>query len=144
MGFLNKCIASKAIPQPQLLVKDHKEGDENSDFPTILVILATNVTAIFSKMSYMMIQKVLDDTGVIYNKHTIIQSSDLKKKLEDLQLTKSETMLMSLDIESMYLSVWVKLIKKTLEYYSRGLSAEEKGKIVLGMCMVQFSMKSTL
>eukprot|EP00957_Ditylum_brightwellii_P156098 11881831-Ditylum_brightwellii.AAC.1 len=51
---------------------------------------------------------------------------------------------MSLDIENMYRSIQVKLIKKALAFYSRKLSVEEKGKIDLGMCMVQFGMKSTL
>eukprot|EP00957_Ditylum_brightwellii_P195327 14881432-Ditylum_brightwellii.AAC.1 len=80
--FLNEGIAYKAIPQPQLLVKDHEERDEHGDFPTKLVIPVTNVMAIISKMVYMTIQKVLDDAGVIYNKHTIVQSLDLKRNLK--------------------------------------------------------------
>eukprot|EP00957_Ditylum_brightwellii_P056547 4287512-Ditylum_brightwellii.AAC.1 len=72
MGFLNEGIASKAIPQTQLLVKDHKERDEEGNFPIRMVIPATNITAIFQKMGYMTVQKVLDDADVNYNKHTII------------------------------------------------------------------------
>eukprot|EP00957_Ditylum_brightwellii_P020274 1530356-Ditylum_brightwellii.AAC.1 len=44
----------------------------------------------------------------------------------------------------MYLSIQVKLIKKELAFYLRKLSADKKGKIDLGMCMVQFGMKNTL
>eukprot|EP00957_Ditylum_brightwellii_P027391 2070473-Ditylum_brightwellii.AAC.1 len=36
MAFLNEGISSKAIPQPQLLVKDHKDREENGDYPTCL------------------------------------------------------------------------------------------------------------
>eukprot|EP00957_Ditylum_brightwellii_P044648 3384885-Ditylum_brightwellii.AAC.1 len=36
MAFLNEGIPSKAIPQPQLLVKDHKKREENGDYPTCL------------------------------------------------------------------------------------------------------------
>eukprot|EP00957_Ditylum_brightwellii_P086524 6583038-Ditylum_brightwellii.AAC.1 len=100
MSFLSEGIAFKQILQPQLLVKDHEERNEEGDFPTRLVILTTNFTTAFLKMRYMTIQKVLDDTDVNYNKHTIIQSSDLKKKLEVLILTKGNTALMSLDIEN--------------------------------------------
>eukprot|EP00957_Ditylum_brightwellii_P128572 9807709-Ditylum_brightwellii.AAC.1 len=47
MDFLNKGTASKAIPQPKLLVKDHKDKEENGDYPARLVLPATNVMAIF-------------------------------------------------------------------------------------------------
>eukprot|EP00957_Ditylum_brightwellii_P152269 11592841-Ditylum_brightwellii.AAC.1 len=73
-------------------------------------------------MGYMTIQKVLDDADVNYNRHTIIQSFNLKKKLEALKLTDGEATLMSLAIENMCLSIRVKLIKKALAFYSRKLS----------------------
>eukprot|EP00957_Ditylum_brightwellii_P115938 8843043-Ditylum_brightwellii.AAC.1 len=50
-----------------------------------LVIPATNFTVSFSKLGYKGIKKVLDDHGVNYSKHTIIQSSNLKEKLEALK-----------------------------------------------------------
>eukprot|EP00957_Ditylum_brightwellii_P059222 4494978-Ditylum_brightwellii.AAC.1 len=50
IAFLNEGIAFKAIPQPRLLVKDHKEREENGDYPTCLVIPATNFKATFSKI----------------------------------------------------------------------------------------------
>eukprot|EP00957_Ditylum_brightwellii_P169137 12873952-Ditylum_brightwellii.AAC.1 len=74
MAFLNEGIASKAIPQPQPLVKDHKKREENGDFPTCLVIPATNFTATFSKIGYLGIK----------------QASDLKEKLEALELEKDK------------------------------------------------------
>eukprot|EP00957_Ditylum_brightwellii_P101377 7726286-Ditylum_brightwellii.AAC.1 len=114
MCFLSEGIASNSIPQPQLLVKDHKERNKEGNFLTRLVILATNFKAFFSKMGYMNTQKVLDDASVNYNKHTITQSSDLREKLEGLELTKGKAVSMSLDIENMYPSMRVKLIKKAL------------------------------
>eukprot|EP00957_Ditylum_brightwellii_P125900 9597593-Ditylum_brightwellii.AAC.1 len=45
--FLQEGITSKMIPQPQLLVKDHKMPEEDGSFPTRLVIPATNFTATF-------------------------------------------------------------------------------------------------
>eukprot|EP00957_Ditylum_brightwellii_P188018 14314084-Ditylum_brightwellii.AAC.1 len=60
MGFLHEDIASKAIPQPQLLIKDHKELESDEEYLTWLVIPATNFTATFSKVGYMAIQQVLD------------------------------------------------------------------------------------
>eukprot|EP00957_Ditylum_brightwellii_P039966 3025687-Ditylum_brightwellii.AAC.1 len=50
---------------------------------------------------------------------------------------------MSLDIKNMYLSIRVKLIKRTLEFYSQNLSREDKQQLQLGMEMEQFGMKNT-
>eukprot|EP00957_Ditylum_brightwellii_P205485 15344097-Ditylum_brightwellii.AAC.1 len=58
--FLREGIASKAIPQPQLLIKDHKDRESNGNFPTRLVIPATTFTATFSEVGYMAIKQVLD------------------------------------------------------------------------------------
>eukprot|EP00957_Ditylum_brightwellii_P198074 15090802-Ditylum_brightwellii.AAC.1 len=88
--FLREGIASKAILQPQLLIKDHKDRETNGDYLTRLVIPATNFTATFSKVGYTAIK----------------QSSDLKEKLEGLKLTKDDVTLMSLDIKNMYPLVW--------------------------------------
>eukprot|EP00957_Ditylum_brightwellii_P139060 10599025-Ditylum_brightwellii.AAC.1 len=59
--FLHEGIASKAIPQPQLFVKDRREPNDGGSFPTRLVIPATNFTVTFSKLGYLGIKRVLDD-----------------------------------------------------------------------------------
>eukprot|EP00957_Ditylum_brightwellii_P032691 2478032-Ditylum_brightwellii.AAC.1 len=64
--FLCEGIASKAIPQPQLLVKDHKDLNEDGKYPTRLVIPATIFTMTFLKIGYLGIKKVLNDNGVNY------------------------------------------------------------------------------
>eukprot|EP00957_Ditylum_brightwellii_P056484 4281731-Ditylum_brightwellii.AAC.1 len=90
------------------------------------------------------IKRVLDEHRVDYAKHTIIQSSDLKTKLEGLGLRRDEVTMMSLYIVNMYLSVGLKLIKKALQHYMRNLPVEAKQRINLRMAMVQFRMKYTL
>eukprot|EP00957_Ditylum_brightwellii_P118656 9051026-Ditylum_brightwellii.AAC.1 len=65
------------------------------------------------------IKKVLDDHGVNYVKHTIIQSSDLKEKLEKLELKRNEA----------------------LNYYAKDLLEEAKETINICMDIVQFGMK---
>eukprot|EP00957_Ditylum_brightwellii_P030119 2279535-Ditylum_brightwellii.AAC.1 len=90
------------------------------------------------------IKKILDDHGVNYTKHTIIQSADLKEKLEACNLKRDNITLMLLDIVNMYPSIRVKLIKKALRYYAKNLPAEARETINLCMDIVQFGMKSTL
>eukprot|EP00957_Ditylum_brightwellii_P179865 13701868-Ditylum_brightwellii.AAC.1 len=118
MGFLKEGIALKAVPQSQLLIKDHEDLEDNGEYPTCLVIPVTNCTDTFLKVGYMANHKVLDRNNVNYNKFMIVQSSDLKEKLEKLRHTKNNVALMSLDIKNMYPLVRVKLIKKALDFYS--------------------------
>eukprot|EP00957_Ditylum_brightwellii_P194628 14825759-Ditylum_brightwellii.AAC.1 len=133
----------KSTRRRRSMQRDHNELEDNGEYSTCLVIPATNVTATFLKVGYMAIQKVLDRNNVNYNRFRIVQSSDLKEKLENLGLTKDNVTLMSLNIKNMYLLVRIKLIKKALEFYSQDLSVEDRQKIKLGMKMVQFGMKST-
>eukprot|EP00957_Ditylum_brightwellii_P075880 5767104-Ditylum_brightwellii.AAC.1 len=95
-------------------------------------------------MGYMGIKRVLDERRVDYIKHIIIQSLDLKMKLEGLGLRRDEVTMMLLDIINMYPSMRVKLIKKALQHYLHNLPAEAKQRIKLGMMMVQFGMKNIL
>eukprot|EP00957_Ditylum_brightwellii_P024990 1889938-Ditylum_brightwellii.AAC.1 len=98
-GLSQEILDAKAISQPQLLVKDHKDKDDQVKFSTRLVIPAANFTATLSKIGYMGIKRVLDKHGVDYTKHTIIQSLDLKAKLESLGFRRDKVTMMSLDIE---------------------------------------------
>eukprot|EP00957_Ditylum_brightwellii_P109714 8368582-Ditylum_brightwellii.AAC.1 len=142
--FIEESLLLKAIPQPQILVKDHKKPGDNGEFPTRLVIPATNFIASFSKLGYMDIKKVLDDNGANYSKCTIIQSSNLKEKLEALELKQNKITVMSLDIVNMYPSVRFKLIWKALNHYVRDLPDEAKKTTKQCMDIVQFGMKNTL
>jgi hypothetical protein len=53
LAFLDEKINSKVIPQPKILIKDHKKPDYDGNFPTRLVVPATNFTAGFPKLGYM-------------------------------------------------------------------------------------------
>eukprot|EP00957_Ditylum_brightwellii_P098473 7502150-Ditylum_brightwellii.AAC.1 len=90
------------------------------------------------------IKKVLDDHRVNYAKHTIVQSSNLKEKLEKYGLKRNEVTLMSLEIVNMYPSVWVTLICKAFNHYAKNLPATARETIDLCMDIMQFGMKSTL
>eukprot|EP00957_Ditylum_brightwellii_P170092 12947180-Ditylum_brightwellii.AAC.1 len=74
-------------------------------------------------------------TSLIGLRRQIVQSSDLKEKLEQCVLKRNEVTLMSLDI---------KLIQKALNYYARDLPDAAKETIDLCMDIVQFGTKSTL
>ena len=65
---MRKLLATKAIPSPKLLVKDKKTINKKEEFPTRLVILATNFTATFSNIGYLGIKRCLDKGKVNYSR----------------------------------------------------------------------------
>eukprot|EP00957_Ditylum_brightwellii_P043322 3283451-Ditylum_brightwellii.AAC.1 len=59
----------------------------------------------FLKIGYLGIKQVLDESKVDYVTFTIIQTSDIKEKLEALELKRDKVAMMPLDIKNMYPSV---------------------------------------
>ena len=94
---MRKSLATRAIPSPKLLIKDHKKINENGEFPTRLVTPATNFTATFSKIGYLGIKVCLDRRKVNYSRNSIVQTSNLKETLEELGLKKEEVTIASVD-----------------------------------------------
>ena len=76
-----KLIATREIPSPKLLIKDHNTINEKGEFPTRLVVPATNCTATFSKIDYIGIKIILDKAKVKYSCVSIVQASNPKERL---------------------------------------------------------------
>ena len=76
-----------------------------------MVIPATNFTPTFSKIGYLGIKICLDKGKVDYSRNSIVQSSDLKETLEELELKKEEVTIASVDAINMYPSIKVAMIK---------------------------------
>ena len=85
---MRQSLATRAIPSPKLIIKDHKTINENREFPTSLVIPATNFTATFSKIGYLGINRFLNKGKVNYSRNFIVQASNLKETLEEMGLKK--------------------------------------------------------
>ena len=141
--FLEEGINSKAIPTPKLLIKDHKKMTDGH-FPTRLVIPVTNFITTFSKLGLLGLKAILDNSNVPYNKHTIVQASNLKDKLENLKINRRNSTIASLDIKIMYPSIQFSIIKKAVTYYTSNLPAGEKEKIHHCLKMIEFGMASCL
>ena len=101
-NFVRQLLATKAIPDPKLLIKDHKTTNEKGKFPTRLVIPATNFTATFSKIGYLGIKRCLDKVKVNYSRFSIVQASDLKERLEEKKLVREEVTIASVYAINMY------------------------------------------
>ena len=125
-NFVKYSLKSKAIPTPKLLIKDHKTKNDNGEFPTRLIIPATNFTAAFPKLGYSGIRKIFDSAGVNYMRKTIIQASDLKADLEKKNLNKETHTLASIDAIDMYPSINFTMVKKAVDYFSKNLPTKDK------------------
>jgi hypothetical protein len=108
------------------------------------VIPASNFTAAFPKMGYLGIKRILDLNNVPYNAKTIIQASDLKERLEQLNLKANNCTIVSIDAIKYYPSVHFKLVRKAVHYYSQHLSEQARTTIDQCLTMISFGMSSTL
>jgi hypothetical protein len=84
-------------------MKDHKESNDDGNYPTRLVVPATNFTSAFSKLVYIGIKKIMDEAGINYSRKTIVQASHLKTQIKSLGIRKDRHMSFSLDIKAFYL-----------------------------------------
>ena len=75
---MRQLLATRAIPSPKLLIKDHKTINEKGEFLTRLVTPAAKFTATFSKIGYLGIKMCSDKGKVNYSQYSIVQASDLK------------------------------------------------------------------
>ena len=104
--YIKSTITKRAVPTVQLLIKDHKKIDESTgEYPSCLVVPAANFTAAFPHIGQRDIFKILKRNNVNFTERNIEQASDLKEKLEKLNITRSGNTIISLDIKAMYPSV---------------------------------------
>ena len=104
----------------------------------------TNFTATFSKFGYLGINSCMDKGKVNHSRDYIVQSSDLKKRLEELEVKRDEVKIASVEVINMYPSTKLKTIRKTVIYFVIKLTAEIKKTIKLCLELIHFGMSSTL
>ena len=64
------------------MIKDHKKLTCMGEFPTRLVIPATNFSATFEKLGYLGLKNILEKNEINYIKFTIVQASQVKVEWE--------------------------------------------------------------
>ena len=79
---VQESLNSKSIPQPQLLVKDHKLPNEEGDFPTRFLVPAKNYCSVFSQFGCKAIQTIFRKHNVKLDKYQLNDSAHLKNDLE--------------------------------------------------------------
>jgi hypothetical protein len=139
--FVKESINSKAIPAPKLLIKDHKEINDDGNYPMrLLVVPATNFTSAVSKLGYIGIKKIMDEAGINYSRKTIVQVSHLKTQIKSLGIRKDMHTIFSLDIDAFYPSVTYGLVKRVIDFSSSSLGEKQKATIKVCLEMIAFGM----
>jgi len=127
------------------LIKDHKKIDESTgEYPSCLVVPAANFTAAFPHIGQRDIFKILKRNNVNFTERNIEQASDLKEKLEKLNITRSGNTIISLDIEAMYPSVLFIQIERAVNYFLRDAPPEDQETARRCLELARFGMANTL
>ena len=71
------------------------------DFPTRLVIPATNFPATFEKVGYLGLKNILGKNEINYTRLTIVQASQVREEWESLNCKRNEVTIASIDAVAM-------------------------------------------
>ena len=131
-------VKQRRIPTPRLLSKDHKPAQYDGEYPTRMLNPATSFTQCFGNVGYRAVKATFDENRVCYTERTIINSRNLKEKLEGLTVRKGEATVSSLDIKDMYPSITFQILTKAVEYFSQNFCEADKERIRNALEMWQF------
>ena len=81
LKFLSKTLESKSIPTSKLIIKDHKKVNEEGDYPSRLIVPASNFTSGFPRLGYLGMKRIFDSAKINYEERTITQASTLKEEI---------------------------------------------------------------
>jgi len=143
-SFTKQTIESKATPSPKLLIEDHKNPDNEGNFPTGQAVPATNFTSAFPKTGYLGIKRIPDGIEADCMSKTTIQASDLKENCQNQGMTCNNSTTASKDAEDFHPSARLKLVRKAVCHFSKDLPKEDQITIEHCLDLIKFGMQSTL
>ena len=144
-SFVKQTVESKAMPSPKLLIKDHKNPDNEGNFPAGPVVPTTNnFNSAFPKTRYLGIKRIQDDNKVDCVSKTTIEASDLKKNLENQGTNCNNSTTASTDAEDFCPLARLKPVRKAVCHFSKDLPEEDQITIKHCLDPIKFGMQSTL
>jgi len=143
-SFIKETVESKATTSPKLPIKDHKNPNNEENFPAGLAVPATNFTLAFPKTGCLGIKRIPDDNEADCVSKTTIQASDLKESLENQGMTCNNYAIASTDAEDFYPLVRLKLVRTAVCHFSKELPEEDQITSKHCLDLIKFGMQSTL
>ena len=89
-------------------------------------------------------KSLLDKGKANYSRVSIVKTSDLKERLEELDLKRDKIKIASVNAINMYPSIKLSTIKKAVRLFARKLTTATKKTINLCLDLIRFGMSSTL
>ena len=86
---------------------------------------------------------MLDKAKVKYTRVFIVQASNLKEILEELEVKRDEVMIASVDAINLYTSIKLSTIKKAVRLFARKFTSETNKTINVCLDLILFGMSST-
>lgn len=139
--FLKTSLDDREVPEPMLLLKDHKTTQPT---PFRFVLPCKNFTASCAKLGFTAIKNLLVSEKVDFEKYTIKNSFDFLKKIKGLNLSRDTELILSVDAVQMYPSISLKMIKQAVFHYASGFDSGKFAKILWGLKLVGISMNSAV
>ena len=145
-NHVNEVIASSDIPNPKLLLKDHKTtktnyGEDVVNFPSRFIIPCANYLAGFSKLGFRAIEHIFKKNKVNLKKTTIKNSFELIADLQDMGITENSNTVISFDVTDMYPNCRHSYIESAVRHFAAEFSEEDKKKVWEAWRIAKFGMK---
>ena len=146
-SYIHEMINSRSVPTPKLLIKDHKKNLPNGDPSVRLVVPGRNFCAGFPNVGYRGLKKLLEDLGVNYSRHTIIQASNVARKIDQMTIKRENHTIISIDAQKMYPSIQAGMIEIAVNCFlgkaNRELTKRENDKVNKCLEFIKFGMGNT-
>lgn len=146
--FLQTWIRTRKIPTLALTVKDHKPPNADGNYPMRTIVSAHNFTQGFAKLASQGLQAIFERNSIQHGKRTILNSYDLKSRIERLQsegkIDATNITIISFDIKDMYPMSKYEDVVKAVRHYSRVLDDYDRASVEQLLDMLKFSMGNTI
>ena len=108
------------------------------------MVPATNFTSGFASLRYRGIWAAFDRERFRIGQHNIVQASDLKSKLELLNISCNFNTVVSFNAVNIYLSITFAMVEHAVTYYARGFPRDMEALIRICLLFISYSMGHTL
>jgi hypothetical protein len=128
-NFLRSWVETKKIPLVCFSIKDHKPLQPNGHHPSRLIVSTHNFTQCLSRLASKSIKHTFRRADINFEHHALKNLLALKRKLEEIDISRGEVTVVSLDIKDMHPQCRFKVVQDAVQYYVRQLPNLSRSKI---------------
>ena len=142
--IVTSSFSTRAIPFPNILIKDNNIFNKKGVFPTRLIITANELYRDFLQDWLSWDKDNARQRKVNYSHVSTVKSSNLKEIPGEIELKRDEVTIVSVDVINMYPSIKLSTIKKAVIFFSRKVTVLTKKTINICLELIRVGIRSTL